>query len=216
MMGSLAEAKKHFRPAVVSVVAPALANELKESAISPPDDYYRLDLPLLVIPRKTSAMVRRARRDLSVSIGTYSREHNRLVKDFIRARRLDHATQFILQRLHEYTQCGTAVIFDARTMQGELAAFTVAEYGATQYAFYMFSCRSREHNIPGASDLLFAHLVEGARAEGKHYVNLGLGVNEGIAFFKTKWGATPFLKHVASVQEFQAPSPWGRLFDRFL
>jgi hypothetical protein len=193
-----------------------LLGELKECVLSPPDDYYRLDLSHLAVPRKTGTMLKRAGRDLSLSIGTFGREHKQLVNDFLRARRLDKAMQFIFKRLPEYTKCNSAIVFDARDTQGDLAAFTVAEYAARQYAFYMFNCRSREHNVPGASDLLFARVIERAQAEGKQYVNMGLGVDAGVAFFKTKWGATPFLKHVASVQEFQTPTPWGKLFDRFL
>jgi hypothetical protein len=59
-----------------------------------------------------------------------------------------------------------------------------------------------------------AHIVERAQAEGKRYVNLGLGVNAGITFFKTKWGAAPFLKYIAFVQESQTLKPWSKLFDR--
>jgi hypothetical protein len=216
MLESIDEAKKRFRPAVVSVIAPALPGPLKECALSPPDDYYRLDLSCFVIPRKTGSMLKRARRDVSVSIGTFGREHKRLVDDLMLTHRLDKAMQFIFKRLPEYVKCDTAIVFDARTLRGDLVAFTVAEYGAKLYAFYMFNCRSREHNVPGASDLMFTHVIECAQAEGKQYVNMGLGVDAGIAFFKTKWGATPFLRHFSSLLESQTPSTWGKLFDRFL
>jgi hypothetical protein len=103
---------------------------------------------------------------------------------------------------------------DARNARGELVAFDVADFGARAFAFYMFNFRSRQHNLPGASDLLLAHLIARAQAEGKRYVNLGLGIDTGIAFFKRKWGAVPFLKHCACVQH--APrSVWQDLLDQF-
>jgi hypothetical protein len=194
MQESLDKAKARFKPVVVSVVAPALIGALKESALSPPDEYYRLDLLNLVIPRKTGSMLKRARRDVSVCIGKFGKEHMGLVTDLMRTHRLDNAMQFIFQRLHEYVTYDSAVVFEARTTHGDLAAFDVAEYGAKHYAFYMFNCRSREHKVPGASDLLLAHIIERAQAEGKRYVNLGLGINAGITFFKTKWGAAQIVR----------------------
>jgi hypothetical protein len=79
----------------------------------------------------------------------------------------------------------------------------------------MFNFRSREHSIPGASDLLFSHIVERAKSEDKRFVNLGLGINSGIAFFKRKWGAAPFLKYASCVQESKTERSWGELFDQF-
>ncbi|MFH1627942.1 MAG: hypothetical protein ABIE47_04380 [Pseudomonadota bacterium] len=31
--------------------------------------------------------------------------------------------------------------------------------------------------------------------EGKKYINLGLGINPGVAFFKEKWGGVVFLPY---------------------
>jgi hypothetical protein len=215
MLESLDEAKARFKPTVVSLVAPAVAGALKDCASSPPDEYYRLDLSHLVVPHKTRNMLKRARRDMSACIGKFGKEHERLVNDLIRSRRFDNAMQFIFNRLPEYVKCDTSVVFDARTTGGDLAAFTIAEYGAMQYAFYMFNCRSCNHSVPGASDLLFAHVVERAQAEGKRYINLGLGINPGIAFFKRKWGASPFLKYASCVQKSKINTSWGELFDQF-
>ena len=30
---------------------------------------------------------------------------------------------------------------------------------------------------------------------GKKYINMGLGINEGIKFFKSKWGSKPFYEY---------------------
>ncbi len=39
-------------------------------------------------------------------------------------------------------------------------------------------------------------MLEAARREGKGYIHLGLGVNEGIRRFKEKWGGRPALPYV--------------------
>jgi hypothetical protein len=215
MLAALEEAKTRFEPALISIVAPTLSSALEACSPSPTDAYYRLDLSDLRLPKKTRNMLARARREVSVSTGAFGREHQRLVKDFMRARRLDDATRFIFKRIPEYAKCDTALVFEARTGRGELAAFDIAEFGARGYAFYMFNFRSRKFNLPGVSDLLLAQIVERARAEGKRYLNLGLGIDAGIAFFKKKWGARPFLQHVTCVQETMSQSSWEEAFDQF-
>jgi hypothetical protein len=215
MLKALDEAKARFEPAVVSIVAPALSiAALKDCMPSPPDVYYRLELSQLVLPKKTGDMLKRARRELSVSTGKFRWGHKRLLKHFMRKHRLDNATRFIFERVSKYAKCDNVVVFDARNAQGDLIAFDIADYSARQYAFYMFNCRSHKYNIPGASDLLLAHVIERAQAEGKRHLNLGLGIDSGIAFFKKKWGATPFLECVSCVQECQTQQSLGGLFDR--
>lgn len=215
MLAALEGAKTRFEPALISIVAPALPSTLEACSPSPTDAYYRLDLSDLRLPKKTRNMLARARREVSVGTGAFGSEHQRLIKDFIRARHLDDATRFIFKRIPEYAKCDTALVFEARTGRGELAAFDIAEFGARGYAFYMFNFRSRNFNIPGVSDLLLAQIVERARAEGKRYVNLGLGIDAGITFFKKKWGARPFLQHVTCVQETMSQSSWEEAFDQF-
>ncbi|MBM3129645.1 MAG: hypothetical protein FJ009_13595 [Chloroflexi bacterium] len=172
----------------------------------------RLAMTQTRLPQKTRNMLTRARREVSVSESKFGKEHARLIEEFLRAHRFDDATRLIFQRVSEYAKCETARVIDARNARGDLVAFDVADFGAQHYAFYMFNVRSRQHNLPGASDLLLAQIIERARAEGKRYVNLGLGVDAGVAFFKRKWGAAPFLKHCACVQ--RAPrAAWQILLD---
>lgn len=210
---ALDEAKARFKPSIVSILAPALPAALENRAPSSSDAYYRLDLAHLIVPQKTRNMLTRARREISVCEGEFSKEHRRLIDEFLRAHRLDDATRFIFQRVPEYVKCATASVLDARDARGDLVAFDLADFSARDYAFYLFNFRSRKYNIPGASDLLLAHLIERARAEGKRYVNLGLGIDAGVAFFKRKWGATPFAKYCACVQ--RAPrAAWQDLPDQ--
>jgi hypothetical protein len=213
LLETLDDAKARFRPAVVSLVVPALPAGLSACSPSSPDAYYRLELAQLVIPPKTRNMLSRSLREVSASIGHFAAEHQALIEDFLGTHGLDDGTRCIVQRLPEYAKCATALLLEARTPRGELVAFDVAEFGALHYAFHMFSFRARHHNTPGACDLLLAKIVEHAQAEGKHYLNMGLGINAGVAFFKRKWGAAPFLQHFHCVQECQPQKPWGRLLD---
>jgi hypothetical protein len=85
----------------------------------------------------------------------------------------------------------TSFVLNARDSAGKLVAFDIADFGAKHYAFYMFNCRSRQHHVPGTSDLLLQALIKEAEQQGKTYVNLGLGINQGVAFFKKNGVASP-------------------------
>ncbi len=95
---------------------------------------------------------------------------------------------------------GAPLILEARDAAGQLVAFDIAAFGG-EYAFYLFNFRARDCHVPGASDLLLARLIALAQGAGKRYVNLGLGINAGVRGFKEKWGAQPFLAHVACAWE---------------
>jgi hypothetical protein len=89
----------------------------------------------------------------------------------------------------------TALVFSARTRRGELAAFDVADLGAEEWVFYQFNLRSSRAYVPGASDLLLHEIVGAARKHGRRDINLGLGINAGVARFKLNWGGVPFLDY---------------------
>jgi len=59
----------------------------------------------------------------------------------------------------------------------------------------MFNFTSDARYVPGVSDLLLFEVIQQAKKEGKKYINLGLGINPGVTFFKKKWGGIPFLPH---------------------
>lgn len=214
LLDALARAKSRLKPRIVSIIAPSLPKELGESDPSSVDTYYRLDVTQTNIPQKTRNMLTRAQRELTTRDGTFGKEHKRLVEEFVRAHRLDEATRAIFARLPEYAQCAGVALIEARDTRGNLVAFDLADFSAAQYAFYMFNLRAAQHPCPGASDLLLARIIERARAVGKCYVNLGLGIDQGIAFFKRKWGATPFLSHCVCVQQPSRADAWLGLFDQ--
>jgi hypothetical protein len=183
----------------------------------PRDDYWFLELDRLPPPPKVMNMVRRAEREVEVRLGwSMGRRHRALLGEFCRRRHLEPEMGGFLQRMPGYVnRCFTAYPLEAwrgrpdlwpgrfgregstvRLMEawrGEsLLAFNVMELGAERWGFYLFSVSGdAARKIPGISDLLLHRLLLRAREEGKSFVNLGLGINEGIRAFKRKWGAEP-------------------------
>ena len=144
-------------------------------------------------------MLRRAQRELQVTHGSFGKKHKKIIKAFMAGHRFDRRQKYIFNHISQYLKASkSAVLFEARKKK-ELVAFTIVDLGAADYAFYLFSFRSRKLNIPGASDLLFHEMVNLAHTEGKKAVNLGLGINAGIRRFKEKWGGRPFLDYSSVV-----------------
>ncbi len=212
MTASLNEATGRFEPRLISLTAPTLPPGYESS--TPDDSYYRLPLARLALSQKLRNMLKRAGREVLVQTGhDFGPEHQALVDQFLQAQPLDEATRFIFRRIPAYMETGLPLIFEARNPAGELVAFDVADFSAGQYAFYMFNFYSRRLYVPGASDLLLFKLMERAGTGGKKYLNLGLGINDGVTFFKTKWGGRPFLPHVACTQERGETGLWQAIFD---
>jgi hypothetical protein len=199
MKGSLDEALRRFKPKEVALTAPAIPPSVTGIG-KPPlplDHYYRLDLSNLSVPQKTRNMIGRAMRGLRVQrVGTFREDHRQLVKEFLNSHPVDEAMQSIFSQVPQYvSSVPTAWIFEARNEVEELVAFDIAEFGATHYAMYMFNFISTDCHTPGASDLLLSEILNHARTEQKRYINLGLGINPGITFFKTKWRGVSFFPY---------------------
>lgn len=197
MRSALDEAIKRFKPDSVSLIAPSIPSSLNDCIHPPTDHYYRLDLSSISISQKLRNMLKRAGRELSVEKNRdFDEEHRKMVEDFLKAHPVDEATQFIFKRISGYLSSSTTTwVFDAKNNSGKLVAFDVAEYGSKHYALYMFNFRSRTHYVPGGSDLLLSEVIQQAKTEKKKYINLGLGINSGVTFFKKKWGGVSFLPY---------------------
>jgi len=142
-------------------------------------------------------MLSRAGRELSVGRSRdFSKEHQKLTKDFLKSHPVDEATGSIFKKIGEYLSSSTtAWVFDARNKKEELVAFDIAEYKPRNYAIYMFNFSSEARYVPGASDLLLSEVIKQGKTEEKKYINLGLGINPGVTFFKKKWGGLIFLPY---------------------
>lgn len=188
-----ASAAKRFRSATVAIIGPSIPDDLGRCLEQSEDRYYTLELPLLKPPPGVAYMIRRAAREVQVCKGSFGTDHEKLVADFVASRGLGPAHQIIFHQIPRYLEASdTAVLIEARK-NGELAAFNIVDFGAADYAFYMFNFRSASLSVPGASDLLFSEMMRMAEEKGKRAINLGLGINPGVIRFKEKWGAKPFL-----------------------
>jgi hypothetical protein len=148
-------------------------------------------------------MLSRAGRELSVKKSRdFGKEHQNLIEAFLNTHPVDEATRFIFERIGGYlSSSATAWVFDARDSKGELVAFDVAEFEPRNYAIYMFNFSSETFYVPGASDLLLSEVIKQAKTEKKKYINLGLGINPGVTFFKKKWGGVIFLPYTFCLYE---------------
>jgi hypothetical protein len=194
---ALAAAVNRFNPGRVALSVPCLPASLYPMTARSSDQYYRLELASLSVSQKVKNMVRRAERVLKVERQeTFDEEHEELVREFLEAHPVSQETRFIFEKIPGYVaSTGTVWVFDARNERGELVAFDVAEMGPEEYAFYMFNFTSHKRSVPGSSDLLFREIIRQAQRENKRYINMGLGINPGVTFFKTKWGGKPFLPY---------------------
>jgi len=197
----LESAIQRFDPENVALTAPAIPSSLKNCVHSSPDHYYRLDLSSISISQKLRNMLKRADRELSVErSNTFDEEHRKMIAEFLKTHPVDEATGFIFNRIDEYLSSSpTARVFDAKNKRDELVGFDVAEFTPKDYALYMFNFGSDARYVPGASDLLLSEVIKQARAESKKYINLGLGINPGVTFFKKKWGAVAFLPYASCI-----------------
>jgi hypothetical protein len=205
MEKALNEARRRFKPKEISLTASEIPSAIADPTQSPSDYYYRLDLSTLSISQKLRNMLTRAGRDLVIErMRGLEKEHHLLVNEFFNTHRVDEPTQFIIKRIPKYLSSAPSVwVFNARKKGGTLVAFDIAEFGARHYAIYMFNFTSRNHYIPGASDLLLSEVIKCAREENKEFVNLGLGINAGVTFFKKKWGGIPLYPYNFSFTSLQ-------------
>jgi len=201
MEKALNEARRRFKPKEISLTAPKIPSSIAGPTQSPPDYYYRLDLSTLSISQKLRNMLTRASRELVLEKGQiFNDEHRKMVDNFIQTHPVDESTRLIFQRIPNYLSSSPrSLVFNARSKGGELVAFDVVELGSRHYALYMFNFTSTALYVPGASDLLLSEVIRQARTEGKRFLNLGLGINPGVAFFKKKWGGVIFLPYAFSM-----------------
>ncbi len=172
-------------------IAPRLPPRLADRRVEA-DRYYVLPAAA-PLPSRLERLADRAARRLTVAEEeAFGPGHRRLWAEFMnrvdlppRVRELYARTPALLGRTP-----GLALL-SARDPEGRIAACLLVDRAPRRFTSYLLGAHSREPYIPHASDLLFREMIHAARREGKEFVHLGLGVNEGIRRFKEKWGARP-------------------------
>lgn len=167
------------------------------------DAYLSLPIPAPEPGQKLRNLLRRAGREVTLEQDrSLSKDHSALVDRYLESRDLSPGTRHIFRCIPGYIQaCPGALIVSARLIDNRLAGFVIGDYTSLHTACYMFAFRDPDLAPPGTADLLLHALLEEAENRGQQRMNLGLGINPAIAFFKKKWGATPFLPYVETTWE---------------
>ena len=199
---ALAEAVRRARARTCWAISPSLPDRLKAHR-SDRDDYYVLAADTKV-PQRLERLAEKTSGLLRVEEGsTFTAAHRRLWAEFVgraalppNVRELFAKTEAVLQK------APGLVLLNAWDPRGQLAACLLLDTAPRAFLTYLIGAHSRTHYTPYASDLLFREMIRIARRQGKEFLHLGLGVNEGIRRFKTKWGGAPALPYeMASWQE---------------
>lgn len=208
------------RPKTLSIVAPrmpAIDEYEPDAETGEQDAYSLLDLQTVNPASKARNMVRRAARELSVVEGkAFTAEHRDVLEGFLRRKQFPDMVADFYRRLPNYLahSPGARTLEARHRKSGQLAGFVVAELGGGDFSFYLFNItRDDGKSVPGTSDLLVGEMTDLAGHAGKRYINMGLGVNEGVRWFKRKWGAADFLNY--AFLSYQRVFSWRSLLRIF-
>lgn len=209
----IARQKREIKKLIVlSAHVPAAA---AEENVRQRDRYWRLPLPAPDKGVKLRNILKRAARDVAIDMrsgeNAWTEDHAQLASDFLERKKLDRDTAFLFGRMREYLAgAPDALLFSARRSDSTLAACAIGDFSALSTAFYMFAFRDVSAP-PGSADLLLSSIMDEGVNRGHAYLNLGLGIDPGVEFFKKKWRAEPWLPYVeTSLSPAKRRSSWFR------
>lgn len=187
-----------FRPREIVFAAPVLPPGFGDKCMEHESDlYYTLDLDRVSVRDVVRRSVAKARRSGFVERTVrFGADHRALSEEFVDRVRPPRRVTALLFRMDEYVSRSDGVlVVNVRHREGSLAAFYVVDLTAVDFSTYVIGCHSRQHYLPGASDLCFQEMIAVSREAGKAFIHLGLGVNEGVRRFKEKWGGVPAMTY---------------------
>lgn len=160
------------------------------------DTYYILACNAAV-PGRLERLADRAASALTVQESlVFTPAHRRLWAEFTGRLTLPPTVRELYARTEDVLSRAPGLsLLNAWDRQGNLAACLLMDSAPHRFASYLIGAHSRVHYTAYASDLLFREMIRIARGNGKQYLHLGLGVNEGIRRFKVKWGGAPGLPY---------------------
>jgi uncharacterized protein YbaP (TraB family) len=129
---------------------------------------------------------------LTVEEGTtFTPAHRRLWAEFMGRVPLPANVRELFARTETVLRSAPGLsLLNAWDRNGNLAACLLLDSAPRRFTSYLLGAHSRTHYTPYASDLLFREMLRTAMTDGKDFLHLGLGVNEGIRRFKAKWGGS--------------------------
>lgn len=196
--------------AVLAAMCPRQVRDQPSNRIRVIEDaYLALPIPIGAVGQKLRNLLRRAEREVALDQGRIiTQDHIALINAYLESRDLEPGIRLIFRHIPAYVQaCPGAWIVSARLEDQTLAGFAVGDYTSLSTAIYMFSFRDPKCAPPGAADLLLNALLKEGERRGQVRMNLGLGINPAVRFFKQKWGATTFLPCVETSWE-RRPAGW--------
>jgi uncharacterized protein YbaP (TraB family) len=199
---ALAEAVQRSRARTCWAISPSLPDRLK-ACCQDQDNYYVLSADAKV-PQRLERLAEKTAGLLRVEEGSaFTAGHRRLWAEFMGRAALPSNVRELFAKTEAVVQKAPGlVLLNAWDPHGHLAACLLLDTAPRAFLTYLIGAHSRTHYTPYASDLLFREMIRLARRQGKELIHLGLGVNEGIRRFKTKWGGAPALPYeMASWQE---------------
>lgn len=201
----------------ITVIGPARPKPAPAGSRLEEDCYYAIPVPPPRPAQKLRNMLCRASRELTLEQGRRCGEdHMGLVQRYLDERPLAPGTRRIFGHLQSYLAASPgSLVLSARLADRRLGAFVVGEFASLHTAFFMFSFRDLRLAPPGSTDLLLSALLDEAAHRGHRRMNLGLGINEGIRFFKGKWGPVSFLPYVQVTWDPRAPGLFSHLRGLF-
>lgn len=153
------------------------------------DNYWYLQLPCPPRPQKLRNSIQRAHQEVKIVLDSWGQAHADLVKFYLGTRSLSSGTIYIWQNLAKIFSCSGMYLYSAYRGQ-ELQAFCIGNLASFTTGFYLFAYR-HQNCPPGTADALLAAFIAKATDLGLSQVNLGLGINPKLEFFKQKWQAVP-------------------------
>lgn len=214
-IGSLKQVMEELHPQDTWFIGPEIPAGLSPAEEElEKDDYFRLDLAGFDLKKELKRTIQRGGRELSIDRShLYSPEHAGLTQEFLAQEELPPRIRELFLRMSDYVaHSPTSLLLDARDREKRLIAFYVLELAAKDFSTYVVGGYSRKNYVPHASDILFYDMVNLSKEQGKKYIHLGLGVNEGIRRFKKKWGGVPFLTYKSCKISARLRGPFTWLF----
>ncbi len=205
---------KRFSPSNVLIVVESGSSKFFQRFKKIEEDfYYTIDLKNLSIDRKLMKLLEKIHKRIKIEIERQTTiEHLRLTEEFINSRKLPDNIKELYKRLPGYMKtCKDIFYLSAYNEKGNLTGYYIVESEARNFSAYMIGCISRVNYEPHTSDYLMSELIRISQDMDKKFINLGLGVNEGIRRFKEKWGAIKSLKY--EVYEYESYS--SKIFNYF-
>lgn len=195
---SLGEAQRRTNATDCHAIGPSLPLRLQPS-ITVRDHYYTIP-SYIAVPTRLRRLAERAAAFVRMEEGrVFTPAHRKLWGEFLGRVQLPPNIFELYARTETVLPNVPGLsLLNAWGEDGRLVACFLVDKAPRKFLTYLLGAHTKFSPVPHVSDALFLEMIRIARRENKEYVHLGLGVNDGIRRFKTKWGGVPALPYFAA------------------